>query len=327
MARTAVVAEAAPARAAGRPGPDSGSGPRPLRQVRAAPVGPRVIGGRAPGSTTHWPGDRHRPRRKGPLIVRVQSLTLAAASVALLAPAAFPAAADADRPDPARPDPGPVVRDAGEVRDAGGAGDESEVRDAGGVRAADLLARVEECDQISKGRYRTDAGAPETVPVCGTEEAVFWKADLDIDCDGRPGPLCNRRTDPYFSDTTAFTQSDGRYLDAERLPYIVVPVPSRRWDHGAHGVRGGSVAAVVYEDRVRYAVVGDRGPHDIIGEASYAAAAALGIRPDPRGGGTDSGVTYIVFKDSRVSPIEDIAAAVATGERLARKFIAAADGP
>ncbi len=118
---------------------------------------------------------------------------------------------------------------------------------------------------------------------------MFWKADLDIDCDGRPGERCNRRTDPYFTAATAFVQSDGRPLDAETLPYIVVPAPSGVWDYRDHGVRGGSVAAVIHGDRVRYAVVGDVGPSGIIGEASYAAAEALGIHPDPRSGGVPSG--------------------------------------
>jgi hypothetical protein len=78
---------------------------------------------------------------------------------------------------------------------------------------------------------------------------------------------------------------------------------------------------VVYRDRVRYAVVGDVGPGHTIGEASYAAAEELGIDPDPRVGGTASGVTYIVFKDSQASPVESHAAAVAAGERLARKWL------
>nr|WP_260859857.1 glycoside hydrolase family 75 protein [Streptomyces cupreus] len=195
------------------------------------------------------------------------------------------------------------------------------VRHQGDVRAADLLAKARECAQISRGRYRTDDGRPPTIPVCGTREAVFWTADLDIDCDGRPGRHCNSRTDPYFSDVTAFTQSDGRYLDAERLPYVVVPAPSSVWDYRDHGIRGGSVVALVYRDRVRYAVVGDVGSRDNIGEASYAAAEALGIRPDPHGGGTASGVTYIVFKDTRVEPIEDREAAVTVGEWLARRFV------
>jgi hypothetical protein len=230
--------------------------------------------------------------------VRAQSLTLAAAGVALLAPTTLPA------PGAGQPAHGDPV-----------------VRHTDPVRAADLLAKVRDCAPVSRGRYRSDSGRPATIPVCGTRDAVFWKADMDIDCDGRPGRRCNRRTDPLFTDATAFQQSDGRYLSAERLPYVVVPAPSRRWNYRASGVRGGSVVAVVHRDRVRYAVVGDVGPRDIIGEASYAAAKALGIRPDPRGGGTASDVTYIVFKDTRVTPIEDRAGAATMGERLASRFV------
>lgn len=195
----------------------------------------------------------------------------------------------------------------------------------GPVTAADLLARVSGCTPVSQGRYRKDRGRAATVPVCGTREAVYWKADMDIDCDGRPGRHCNAATDPHFSSSTAFAQSDGRALSSEKLPYVVVPAPSSLWDYREHGVRGGSVAAVVYRDRVSYAVVGDTGPADIIGEASYAAAESLGIDPDPRSGGTPSGVTYIVFKDSRVTPLEDREAAETQGERLAREFVDSAD--
>lgn len=190
------------------------------------------------------------------------------------------------------------------------------------MSAAELLARVRDCTPVSRGRYRTDADAPATIPVCGTDDAVFWTADMDIDCDGRPGQRCNSTTDPLFSPATAFRQSDGRYLSAERLPFIVVPGVSPVWNHRDHRVGGGSVAAVVYQDRVHYAVVGDVGPREIIGEASYAAAEALGIRPDPHGGGVASGVTYIVFKDSRATPIESHASAGEVGERLARTFVA-----
>lgn len=197
----------------------------------------------------------------------------------------------------------------------------------GTVAAADLLAKVRDCTPVSHGHYRSDGDAPADIPVCGTEDAVFWTADLDIDCDGRPGTRCNSRTDPWFSDATAYPQSDGRPLSAETLPYIVVPTPSSRWDPRAHGVSGGSVAAVVHGDRVQYAVVGDVGPADVIGEASYATAAGLGLPTDPRTGGAPSGVTYIVFKNSRATPIEDHTAAVETGERLAREFTGSIRAP
>ncbi|WP_235618181.1 glycoside hydrolase family 75 protein [Streptomyces sp. CB02400] len=267
---------------------------------------------------------------------RVQSLTLAMAGVALLAPSAPPATAPQPRPEPAarRTAPAPATTAPAEARSepavrrtapaptpAEARADEPPARRTAPVSAADLLAKVRTCAPVSRGRYREDHGAKATVPVCGTRDAVFWKADMDIDCDGRPGLRCNARTDPYFSSSTAFAQSDGRPLSSEETPYVVVPAPSAVWNHRSHGVRGGSVVAVVYRDRVRYGVVGDTGPADIIGEASYAMAESLGIDPDPHSGGTPSGVTYIVFKDSRVTPIEDHQAAVTAGERLARRFV------
>jgi hypothetical protein len=273
--------------------------------------------------------------------VRVPSLTLAAAGAALLAPAALPAPATAVPPpgrSAARGEHGVPGEHAARGEHAAGgeraadehaasgehaAGEGGAAGEGRAVTAADLLARVRVCKQVSRGRFRTDAGNSATVPVCGTRDAVFWKADLDVDCDGRPTARCNRRTDPLFAAATAFQQSDGRHLSAERLPYIVVPAPSHRWNPRRYGVHGGSVAAVVYRDRVRYAIVGDTGPRDIIGEASYATARALGIRPDPRTGGAPSGVTYIVFRNSRVSPVEGHATeAVAMGKRLARRFVA-----
>ncbi|MFE9661195.1 glycoside hydrolase family 75 protein [Streptomyces sp. NPDC005955] len=217
--------------------------------------------------------------------------------------------------------PGSLSADA--LPPAPGAGGGMRAPRADAPTAAELLAAVGGCVQVSRGAYRTDASAArETVPVCGKTGVVHWKADLDIDCDGRRGTHCNERTDPYFSPMTAFTQSDGRYLSAEQLPFIVVPAPSSRWRYADHGVKGGSVVAVVYRTQVLYAVVGDSGPAGVIGEASYAAAEALGIPPDPRTGGVASGVTYIVFTGTRVQPIESHRAAVIEGERQARAFVA-----
>ncbi|GLF98002.1 glycoside hydrolase family 75 protein [Streptomyces yaizuensis] len=218
------------------------------------------------------------------------------------------------QPTPAGPDRRIAVP--GPQRAGAGAG-------AGAVTAAELLAGVAACERISTGLYPTDARAPATVPVCDTGDAVFWKADLDVDCDGQPTARCNTRTDPYFLPHTAFRQSDGRPLNAETLPFVVVPAPSGLWRFPEWGIGGGSVVAVVHGDTVRYGVVGDTGPAGIIGEASHAMAVELGIDPDPRTGGVTSGVTYIVFKGARVAPVESRAAAVARGEELSRGFLAA----
>ncbi|MGW8886130.1 glycoside hydrolase family 75 protein [Streptomyces sp. NPDC055749] len=228
--------------------------------------------------------------------MRTRMLALSAASgAALIAAAALPATADGRT----------APREAAE----------------GSVSASALLAEVRSCTRISKGKYRTDAGRPATVPVCGMNGAVFWKADMDIDCDGRTTKACNKKTDAYFLPETAFQSSRGKPLDSAALPFVVVPGPGPLWDYRKSGIEGGGVVAVIYRNQVQYAVVGDTGPTGIIGEASYASAKALGIDPDPTSGGVASGVTYILFKNSRVSPIESHSEAVTAGNALAKKFV------
>ncbi|MEU9386583.1 glycoside hydrolase family 75 protein [Streptomyces sp. NPDC048279] len=230
--------------------------------------------------------------------MRIRTLTLAAASgAALLAAGVLPASASGAT----------VPKSAQE----------------GSVSAADLLAKVTSCSQISNGKYRTDDETSATVPVCGKNGAVFWKSDMDIDCDGQRTTNCNEDRDPWYQDDTAFHQSDGSPLKAETLPYVVVPSSSSIWNYSSAGIKGGGVVAVIYNNQVEYAVVGDTGPTQIIGEASYATAKALGIDPDPETGGADSGVTYILFKNSKVSPIESHSAAVSLGDQLAKQFLSA----
>ncbi|TDP98023.1 glycoside hydrolase family 75 protein [Labedaea rhizosphaerae] len=192
-----------------------------------------------------------------------------------------------------------------------------------GPTAQQLLDAVSNCDQISNGTYETDEGEGGDVPVCQTDGAVFYTADMDIDCDGQRTTQCNEDTDCCFYPDTAFHTSDDQPLNAAELPYIVLPSPSGTWDYGDYGLDGGSVVAIVYNGHVEYAVVGDTGPTGIIGEASYAAASGLGIDPDPSTGGTDGPVTYIVFPGSSVDPIEDHGAAVSVGEQYANDLVAA----
>ncbi|WP_189313478.1 glycoside hydrolase family 75 protein [Streptomyces brasiliensis] len=229
--------------------------------------------------------------------MRMRPLTLAAASgAALLAAGVLPATAS-------------------------GASTTPTSTQEGTVSAADLLAKVTSCQQISNGKYRTDEETSATIPVCGKNGAVFWKADMDIDCDGRRTSNCNEDTDPWYQDDTAFHQSDGQPLRADTLPYVVVPSSSGIWNYSDAGIKGGGVVAVIYNNKVEYAVVGDTGPTQIVGEASYATAQALGIDPDPETGGAESGVTYILFKNSKVSPIESHSAAVTLGDQLAKQFL------
>lgn len=199
--------------------------------------------------------------------------------------------------------------------------------DPGGPSASQLLAKVTNCQQISNGKYATDEGQAATIPVCQANGAVFFKADMDVDCDGVRTTQCNEQTDCCFYNDTAFHTSTDQPLDAAKLPYIVLPSPSGTWDYRTAGIDGGAVVAVIYNNQVTYAVVGDTGPTGIIGESSYATAQSLGINPDPKNGGTDSGVTYIVFPHSRVNPIESHGSAVSLGQQLATTFVGGTTPP
>jgi hypothetical protein len=259
--------------------------------------------------------------------VRYRTHVLAAAGTFLAAAAVLPHALSGPGPTgvaaagPGSPPGGPGTA-RGALSSSGAPGPPTAFLQEGSVTAGQLLARVARCEKVSSGMFRTDDDDEPTVPVCGTKGTVFWKADLDIDCDGQVTVHCNEDTDASFQNMTAITQSDGAPLNAEHLPYVVVPDPSDAWDYRASGIHDGGLAAVVHDGQVQYAVVGDTGPAGLIGEASYATAHALDITPDPEGGGTPKDVTYILFKNTKVSPVESHEAAVRMGDRLAREFVA-----
>jgi glycosyl hydrolase group 75 (putative chitosanase) len=188
--------------------------------------------------------------------------------------------------------------------------------------ASQLLAKTNTCKQISVGKYAKDEGGSKTVAVCDANGAVFWKADMDVDCDGVRTSRCNENTDCCYQNDTAFHASNGKPLTADVTHYIVVPSTSSIWRYTSSSLKGASSCAVIFNNKVLYAVIGDTGPTGIIGEASYATARDLGINPDPSNGGTDGTVTYICFKSSKVSPIESNSAATSVGSAKATTFVA-----
>lgn len=120
--------------------------------------------------------------------------------------------------------------------------------------------------------------------------------------DGRP--LCQAVYDPspgmYVSATSlgnpAYTEdSPYRYIDSESIPFFVLP--------GGHseGAKLGDVGLVYNEwsgDNC-YAIYGDVGPGNKIGEGSIRLAESLKINANPRTGGTsDHRIVYLVFPGS-----------------------------
>jgi Fungal chitosanase of glycosyl hydrolase group 75 len=192
---------------------------------------------------------------------------------------------------------------------------------ASGPSASQLLAKVTSCSVVSHGKYATDDGESSTVNICKQGSAFFWKADMDIDCDGVHTSNCNEDTDPWYQDQTSFETSEGRPFQADSTHYFVIPLPSSRFSYSSNGITPGSVAAIIYSNKVVYAVFADEGPNNIIGEASYATARALGIDSNPETGGAGSGVTYIVFPGKVPSPIESNSAIDSKGIAAANTFV------
>lgn len=187
--------------------------------------------------------------------------------------------------------------------------------------AGQLLAKTNSCSVASKGKYKTDTEAGASINICKSGSAYFWKADMDIDCDGITTSNCNKNKDPWYQSQTSFQTSKGKSFQADKTHYYVIPLPSSRFSYKSAGIRPGAVAAVIYNNKVVYAVFADEGPNSIIGEASYATAKALGINPDPKNGGTDSGVTYIVFPKDVPSPVEDNTTIDAKGAAAAQRWL------
>jgi hypothetical protein len=201
---------------------------------------------------------------------------------------------------------------AGGAADGGGAG--------GAPTASQLLALVQNCSSVvSTHKYATDEGGNANIDICSLNGALFWKGDMDIDCDGRDvGDMKCPGNDCCYQPQTAYTNKSGMPLAASLTPYVVIPN-----DFKYTGLKGGTVVAVIYNGKIQYAVFGDTGPDTIIGEASYACADKLGINPDPGNGGTGSGVTYIAFVGTGTVPadIENLSETQTLGEKLAAQLI------
>jgi len=166
--------------------------------------------------------------------------------------------------------------------------------------------------------------------------ALFFEAGMTIDADGAPNayhpqnlglddlanagepghwmslvkdengePVVQGPGDPfpgYYVSTTALSDRSKsaadpyRYVDASKIPYIVLPRGVSR-DEGA---RLGDFAVVfnLRNGKSSHAIFADVGPMESMGEGSIALAENLGVRSDPRRGGTRGGILYIVFTGS-----------------------------
>jgi hypothetical protein len=132
----------------------------------------------------------------------------------------------------------------------------------------------------------------------------WWALATDT---GEPSgrPVIQKRNDPapgyYVSMTSLYDSSIAsernprRFVDAASVPYVVLPPEG--FEHAKLGdfaivmnLENGKVAAGIVAD--------ETAPELPMGEGSIALAKMLGIDSDPRTGGTDAGVAYVIYPGS-----------------------------
>ncbi|MFL5728984.1 MAG: glycoside hydrolase family 75 protein [Cytophagaceae bacterium] len=87
-----------------------------------------------------------------------------------------------------------------------------------------------------------------------------------------------------------------RYVDALTTPYVVLPPQLKQ----AGGANLGDFGAIYnsHNGKLTYVIFADEGPSTHIGEASVNAAHNVGLELVNKAGGSDNGITYIVFPGS-----------------------------
>lgn len=225
---------------------------------------------------------------------------------------------------------------------------------ASGGCSAELLMNFE---------MRHDGEPEQDIPIerlPGTE-AFFYEAGMTIDADGAPNayhpenlglddlanagapgswaglaknadgePFIQGPDDPfpgyYVSETALADRSKAvndptRYVDASRIPFVVLPGGMAR----ELGARPGDFAVVFNErnGRSSYAIFGDVGPFDRIGEGSMALAEILGIWSDARRGGARRGILYLVFPGSGNRSPRTIEEIDSEGQKLLTDWLSA----
>ncbi|MEO5997591.1 MAG: glycoside hydrolase family 75 protein [Chitinophagaceae bacterium] len=118
----------------------------------------------------------------------------------------------------------------------------------------------------------------------------------------------------YYISMTALENGDknridpDRYVNSETIPYIAVPAGF------SNDFKLGDIAFVYNKKNQKFcfAIFADIGPKNKIGEGSIKLANELGINSNPKKGGIESGIVYLLMKNSgqhKVLTTEQIIAA------------------
>lgn len=127
-----------------------------------------------------------------------------------------------------------------------------------------------------------------------TPQGVYMRARMDIDADGSPRA---RQIDPTGQTQTSMRYTDGSSVNAEEVPYMVLP----GGQYSQFGIKLGDMCLVRNREngKVTVAVFADVGPRQKRGEGSMKLAEELGINNSPTHGGiTKPNIEYLVLPGS-----------------------------
>jgi len=124
--------------------------------------------------------------------------------------------------------------------------------------------------------------------------ALFYDSLLDLDTDGSSFAT----QDATGQSDTSLHQPNGKPVDSNAVPFFVLPGGFEK----QFGIRLGDVAAVIFKEKIEFAVFADHGPKRKLGEGSIALHRSLG-HETIRGGklhdeAIDRDVITIVFPGS-----------------------------
>jgi len=123
---------------------------------------------------------------------------------------------------------------------------------------------------------------------------LYYDSLLDLDSDGSRFAV----EDHTGQSDTSLHQPNGKPVDADAVPFFVLPAAfAAKFD-----IKLGDVAAVIFKDKIEFAVFADHGPAKKLGEGSIALHRSLG-HETIRGGkfhdeAIDADVITIVFPGS-----------------------------
>jgi hypothetical protein len=143
---------------------------------------------------------------------------------------------------------------------------------------------------------------------------IFFNAKMAVDADGAEFTKTNPGKTDQRDTSLRYPLTGKPSLDSDKVPYIVLPSSGIK---STIGIEKGDLAAVVYRDKVAFAIVGDYGPpckigegsiqlHDLLGHKGCRKRDQNGVCQAAANDSIERDVLYFVFPGSKAKVIDGL---------------------